>query len=214
MVILNKSDYIKKMDNILLDETKFERIGSTSTCDNTTGMESRLQKRLLALLKSKLISEHTYQEIRPTGSQKPRMYGLPKTHKPNVPLRKFSFDNIIYKPIDRVAMSSPLGPALANIFVGYYEEKIFSEISKPDVYFRYVDDTFAIFRNEKDSEEFLTRLNDLHSSLRFTCEKEKNNSLPFLDVHVKRTKTNYETSVYRKPIRSLDNTYAGNLFRR
>ena len=95
-------------------------------------------------------------------------------------------------------MGSPLGPALANIFVGYYEEKLFSEISKPAVYFRYVDDTFAIFRNEKDSEEFLTRLNDLHSSLRFTFEKEKNNSLPFLDVHVERTKTNYKTSVYGK----------------
>ena len=113
---------------------------------------------------------------------------------------ELSFDNIIYRQIDEVAIGPPLGPALANIFVGCYEEKLFSEISKCDVYFRYVDDTFAIFRNEKDSEEFLTRLNDLHSSLRFTFEKEKNNSLPFLDVHVERTKTNYETSVYRKPM--------------
>ena len=31
---------------------------------------------------------------------------------------EFSFDNIIYKPIDRVAMGSPLGPVLANIFEG------------------------------------------------------------------------------------------------
>ena len=44
VVILNKSDYIKKMDNILLDEIKFERIGPTSTCDNTTGIKLRLQK--------------------------------------------------------------------------------------------------------------------------------------------------------------------------
>ena len=42
VVILNKNDYIKKMDTILLDETKFERIRPTSTCDNTTGIESRL----------------------------------------------------------------------------------------------------------------------------------------------------------------------------
>ena len=28
-----------------------------------------------------------YQNIRPTGSQRPKMYGLPKTHKTNVPLR-------------------------------------------------------------------------------------------------------------------------------
>ena len=96
-------------------------------------------------------------------------------------------------------MGSPLGPALANIFVGYYEEKLFSEISKPAVYFRYVDDTFVIFQNEKELEEFLIRLNGLHSSLQFTFEKEKNNSLPFLDVHVEHTKDSYETKVYRKP---------------
>ena len=95
-------------------------------------------------------------------------------------------------------MGSPLGPALANIFVGYYEKKLFSEISKPAVYFRYVDDTFVIFQNEKESEEFLVRLSGLHSSLQFTLEK-KNNSLSFLDVHVKRTKGIYKTKVYRKP---------------
>ena len=67
------------------------------------------------------------------------------------------------------------------------------------MYFRYVDDTFVIFQNEKELEEFLIRLNGLHSSLQFTFEKEKNNSLPFLDVHVEHTKGSYETEVYRKP---------------
>ena len=78
---------------------------------------------------------------------------------------ELSFDNTIYRHIDGEAMGSPLGPALDNIFVGYYEEKLFSEISKSAVYFRYVDNTFVIFQNEKESEEFLIRLNGLHSSL-------------------------------------------------
>ena len=47
-----------------------------------------------------------------------------------------------------------LTPALANIVVGYYE-KLFSEISKPAVYFRYVDDTFKM----KESDEFLITVN-------------------------------------------------------
>ena len=111
---------------------------------------------------------------------------------------EFSFDNTIYRQIDGVAMGSPLGPGLANIFVGCFEQKLFSEISKPAAYFRYVDDTFVIFQNEKESEEFLIRLNGLHSSLQFTFEKE-NNSLPFFDVHVEHTKGSYETKVYRKP---------------
>ena len=67
------------------------------------------------------------------------------------------------------------------------------------MYFRYIDDTFVIFQNEKGSEEFLIRLNDLHFSLQFTFEKEKNNSLPFLDVHDEHTEGSYQTKVYHKP---------------
>ena len=66
---------------------KFDRVGPASTRDNTAAMESRLQKRLLELFKAKLILEQVYQSIRPTCSQRPRMYGLPMTHKPKVPLR-------------------------------------------------------------------------------------------------------------------------------
>ena len=40
---------------------------------------------------------------------------------------EFSFNNNMYKQTDGVAMGSPLGPSLANIFVGYYEEKLFSQ---------------------------------------------------------------------------------------
>ena len=42
----------------------------------------------------------------------------------------------MYKQTNEVAMGSPLGPALANIFVGYYEEKLFSQTQKPPTYFR------------------------------------------------------------------------------
>ena len=83
-----------------------------------------------------------------------------------------------------------------------------------DAFVIFVDDTFVIFQNEKELEEFLIKLNGLHSSLQFTFEKEKNNSLPFLDVQVELTKGSYETKVYRKPIRSQASTYAGNPLRR
>ena len=86
---------------------------------------------------------------------------------------EFSFNNTMYKQTDGVAMGSPLGLALANIFVGYYEKKIFSQTQKPPTYFRYVDNTFAIFDHEAEADEFLTKLNCLHPSLKFTFEKEK-----------------------------------------
>ena len=97
---------------------------------------------------------------------------------------EFSFNNEMYQQRDGVAMGSPLGPALANIFADFHEERLFDCDQKPCVYFRYVDDTYTIFKTE---------------ALHFTFEKEENNSLPFLDVLVEKSDTGFLTSVYRKP---------------
>ena len=100
---------------------------------------------------------------------------------------------------DDVAMGTPLGPALANIFVGFHEGCLFYCDQKPGVYFRYVDDTYTIFKTEAEYDTFLKNLNDLHTTLQFTFEKEVKNSLPFLDVLVEKPDTGFLTSVYRKP---------------
>ena len=99
---------------------------------------------------------------------------------------EFSFNNNMYRQIDCVALGSPLGLVLTNIFVGYQKQKLFNVVSRPLAYFRYVDDTFAVFNNEDDCNAFLSHLNSLHPSLRFTHEKESNHALPFLDVLVER----------------------------
>ena len=112
---------------------------------------------------------------------------------------EFSFNNIMFRQIDGVAMGSPLGPALANIFVGYYENKLFASNSKTFLYQRYVDDIFSIFATETQCDQFFAVLNSLHPSLRFTVEKEKDGVLPFLDVKVEKSSNEFLTSVYRKP---------------
>ena len=108
---------------------------------------------------------------------------------------EFSFNNTMYKQTDGLAMESSLGPALANIFVGYHEEKLFSQMQKSPTYFRYIDETFAIFDHETEADEFLTKLNCLHPCLKSTFEKKKNICLPFLDVYVERTDIGLETSI-------------------
>ena len=95
-------------------------------------------------------------------------------------------------------MGSPLGPALANIFVGYQEGKLFNIAKRSLVYFRYVDDTFAVFNNKEDCNTFFIHLNSLHPSLRFTYEKKSNHSLPFLDMLIERHDSEFLTSEYRK----------------
>ena len=112
---------------------------------------------------------------------------------------EFSFNDTTHKQTEGVAMGSPLGPALASIFVGYHESKLFSCVQKLTIYFRYVDDTFAIFKQEGDVDNFLITLNRLHPALKFTFEKEHDDKLPFLDILVERTDLDFKTSVYRKP---------------
>ena len=112
---------------------------------------------------------------------------------------EFSFNDVMFRQIDGVAMGSPLGPVLANIFVGYCESLIPSS-SYPPLYCRFMDDSFAYFSSVSQCDEFLLILNDLHPSLKFTCESEKLSKLPFLDVLVeKSSEGGVVTSVYRKP---------------
>ena len=87
VIILNKSYYVTKMGNILNDASKFERLGPAAKADRTATIETKLQNRLPELLNSEQLPKQVYDEVRPTGSQRPRMYGLPKTHKVGTPLR-------------------------------------------------------------------------------------------------------------------------------
>ena len=121
---------------------------------------------------------------------------------------KISFNNTMYRQTDGIAMGSPLDPVLANIFVGYNENKLFDFSTKPQLYKRYVDDTFAIFENEAECDEFFNILHSLHLALKFTSEKEESESLAFLNVKIQKSDSKFITSVYRKPP-LLVNTYDG-----
>ena len=87
VVILNKSDYVNKMECILSDISKFKFLGPVSKFDKNGKNEAKLQRHLLKLVKADELPQNVYQFIRPTGSQRPRMYGLPKIHKQNAPCR-------------------------------------------------------------------------------------------------------------------------------
>ena len=68
-------------------------------------------------------------------------------------------------------MGSPLGPVLANIFMGYCESLILTEVL-PGLYRRYTDIMFSLLPKEQDAVAILGRWNDVHKSLKFTMEKE------------------------------------------
>ena len=114
----------------------------------------------------------------------------------------FDFDGKIYKQTDAVSMGSPLGPSLANAFLCFHEQiwlNACPEDFKPVYYRRYVNDIFALFRSPDHLEKFTDYLNSKHKNIKFTYEKESNNSLPFLDILISRSENGFKTSVYHKP---------------
>ena len=100
-------------------------------------------------------------------------------------------------------MGNPLSPILANLFMEYFEKKLLKDIAPPNlVWLRYVDDVFAVWPSGSDFHTFFTRLNDLHPSITFKVEWEKDSRLPFLDRMINRDSSNIKFSIFRKPTNS------------
>ena len=75
-------------------------------------------------------------------------------------------------------MGSPLGCTLANFFLGHLEAVIFKQPSSTHskMYFRYVDDVFAVFDDDRKCDSFLNILNTQLRNLQFAAERSANQS--------------------------------------
>jgi hypothetical protein len=111
----------------------------------------------------------------------------------------FQFDGHLYEQCEGVAMGSPLGPLLANVFMCHLEDKITNEDLMPSFYRRYVDDTLVIMPDVDIANSFLGILNSLHPNIDFTMELSSNNSIPFIGMVIKKEGNALETQVYHKP---------------
>ena len=73
-VVMERSDYDKKVRGLLNDTTTYNRLPK----DPTQTQENKISRKLKALQKSEEVTTTIYNRLRPTGSQPPRLYGLPK----------------------------------------------------------------------------------------------------------------------------------------
>jgi hypothetical protein len=78
-------------------------------------------------------------------------------------------------------MGSPLSPVIANFFTEDFEKKAIEHATHKFVcWFRYVDDTFAIWpHGQENLPEFLNHLSGLRNKILFKMEKDEKGHLPF-----------------------------------
>ena len=114
----------------------------------------------------------------------------------------FLFNDAPYTHIGGAQMGSLVSAALANMFLCHHNQvwlENYPQHLRPDTYFRYMDDTFTVLRNEDKAYRFLDYLNSRHPNIKFTKESEKNGSLPFLDIRVSKDRNDrIHTTIYRK----------------
>ena len=67
-------------------------------------------------------------------------------------------------------MGSPLGPLMANAFMGKIEKQLERENKLPIFYKRFVDDTLSAMPDPEAASEFLETLNKTHLSFDFTLK--------------------------------------------
>ena len=81
VVILNKSEYLNKMNNLLSDSTTYEKLHSSPL----KRLASEFNKKVRDLLHN--IPNLEAKQFIQINPKLPYIYGLPKTHKENIPLR-------------------------------------------------------------------------------------------------------------------------------
>ena len=110
----------------------------------------------------------------------------------------FTFKNNIYQQKDDVAMGSPLGSVLAEIFMAHLERTFMPKLEKfmkPRK--RYADDTITYVE-----PDFITGviniLNKFYKNIKFTFKVEHNGKISVLDVLLMRNNEKLETTIFCK----------------
>ncbi|XP_063598636.1 uncharacterized protein LOC134775109 [Penaeus indicus] len=85
VVILNKCEYKQKIMNNLSHHTKFKRI-TPEVSNHLLYLEDKDKNTTPYTIKSS-INENTYNFLTTSGPRPGLFYGLPKVHRPNIPLR-------------------------------------------------------------------------------------------------------------------------------
>ena len=82
-VVMDKTDYYDKMDALVNDKQTYEELKRHPT----PTLQRKLNSKLLTLKKTDAFDTQRYYRLRCLVPQLPKLYGLPKLHKPGFPMR-------------------------------------------------------------------------------------------------------------------------------
>ena len=82
-VVMDKTEFFDKMDSLVNDKRTYEEL----TFNPAPKLQKGLNAKLLELKKRDLLSYNLYHRLRCSALQSPKLYGLPKLHKPQTPMR-------------------------------------------------------------------------------------------------------------------------------
>lgn len=107
---------------------------------------------------------------------------------------QFLFDGCYYK-VDGVAMGTPMGQVLANLFMRFHEKKLATRVwsSRSDFVEKCVGNIICIFNCESDAENIFVYLNSGYKNIRSTSEKKQHKKLSFLDALITKDETGTQT---------------------
>ena len=96
----------------------------------------------------------------------------------------FTFNNIIYKQTNGVAMGTPCAYTITDIFIcNFVTQYFFNWTFQPRFYRQYRDDSFGIWlHGEENLKNYLLYLNNLHKDIKFTLSYGK--TIQYLDLNI------------------------------
>ena len=106
----------------------------------------------------------------------------------------FTFNGDHYLQINGTAMGTNMAPSYANTFMGKFE----SSIERPLSWYRFIDDVDMKWtQSDEELQNFLSRANNLHPSIKFTHEIS-NTTISFLDTSSSLSEGELSTDLYSK----------------
>ena len=203
VVVMDKVSYRDKVLDILADDTKFKPLSGLNIFDLCTRQEDRLTRLLSKLKSNNIIDKDTYNSLVPSGSRPGILYGLPKTHKPNVPIRPIlsaigTFNYSLAKFF--VSILSPVSTSEFCVNSSFDFAKEISSMRNSENTVMASFDVTSLFTNIPLDETLQICLDELYNGSDSLVSIDRNNMKSLLNIAAKESFFIFDNKLYRHGI--------------